>query len=132
MHQAGPGGRLHGVSVLFVDDDAHVVESIGSYLRFSGAHVETALSGDEALQRLAAARVQAVVLDYSMPGMTGIELLSYIRKLPGEAERPTPAILYTALPHLRDAALTAGFSAYLIKPLNPRVLVDEIARLVGI
>jgi CheY-like chemotaxis protein len=126
------GGKLDGISVLFVDDNANVLTAIGQVLRQSGAHVETAQNGGEALSRLAVARAQALVIDYSMPGMTGIELLARIRRMPGEAEHPTPAILYTGVTHLHDAAREAGFSAYLTKPFNPRQLVDEIARLVGV
>jgi two-component system, chemotaxis family, chemotaxis protein CheY len=129
-HDSGTG-QLAGVRVLFVDDNANVLIGIGSYLRHCGALVDTAQSGREALGRVPSARAQILLLDYSMPDMTGVELLANIRQMPGEAERPTPAILYTGLGHLRDTARAAGFSAYLIKPFNPRRLVEEIARLVG-
>jgi CheY-like chemotaxis protein len=90
-------GRLHGVSVLFVDDHEDTREIVGAYLRYSGAHVAIASSGREALAYLAAATVDVLVIDYTMPGMTGIELLNQIREtIPGQDVQPTPAILYTA------------------------------------
>ena len=122
-------GRLRGVHVLFVDDDPDTVEIVAAYLRYSGAFVRTARSGREALTALTATRAEVLIIDYTMPGMTGLELLEHIRKLPGEDDQPTPAILYTAVGHLRDAASAAGFSVYLTKPLDPRVLVDAVARL---
>ena len=123
---------LARVRVLFVDDNPHVIDGIGAVLRHSGAHVETAQSGADALACFAAARAHVLLIDYAMPGMSGTELLLQIRNLPGEAERPTPAILFTGEPHLAGLARASGFTSYLTKPLNPRVLIDEIARLAGV
>jgi two-component system CheB/CheR fusion protein len=116
------------VSVLVVDDNEDVLNLLGSFLRYHGADVATAAGGLEALAHLASSRAHVLVIDYTMPGMTGFELLALIRKLPGEAERPTPAILFTASGGVEDAAHAAGFAAYLVKPLDPHVLVAEIAR----
>jgi CheY-like chemotaxis protein len=120
------------VSVLVVDDNADTRNMLGAYLRHFGALVATTRNGDEALRHLATARVHVLVVDYTMPGMTGFELLQLIRKLPGEAERPTPAILFTAVDGIRAAAQAAGFAAYLVKPLDPRLLVEQIASLAGV
>ena len=122
---------LRGISVLLVDDDADTRTIVGAYLRHGGAHVETAENGREALEFLARARVDVLVIDYTMPGMVGTELLAEIRKLDSqlELERPTPAILYTAFADLRSKAIAAGFAGYLRKPLDLRLLADEIARL---
>jgi CheY-like chemotaxis protein len=120
---------LRGVSVLLVDDDADARAIVGAYLRYGGARVETAGNGREALEFLARARVDVLVIDYTMPGMVGTELLLEIRKLDSQAERPTPALLYTAFADLRSKAIAAGFAGYLRKPLDPRMLADEIARL---
>ena len=106
-----PGGLLSGVSVLLVDDHADTREIVGTYLRYSGSHVELAENGREALDRLTQLRVDVSVIDYTMPGMLGTELLQEIRKLDTEMHRPTPAILYTAYADLRAKALEAGFSA---------------------
>ena len=122
-------GPLRGVHVLFVDDHQDTLEIVSACLRYSGADVRTARSGREALAALMATRAEVLVIDYTMPGMTGLELLGHIRKLPGEIDRPTPAILYTAVGDLRAAAAAAGFNAYLMKPLDPRVLIDAVARL---
>jgi CheY-like chemotaxis protein len=124
-------GRLRGVYVLFVEDDPDTRDIVTDYLRYHGAYVQTARNGWEALASLSGARAEVLVIDYNMPGMTGIELLKHIRALPGENERATPAILFTGSGHLRQAAREAGFSIYLTKPLDPHVLVDEIARLVA-
>lgn len=111
-----------------MDDDTDTLEILSTYLHHHGAHIGTARTGREALRHLIRMRVDVLVIDYTMPGMTGVDLLRQIRTLPGEAERPTPAILCTAVGGMGAAALAAGFSGYLVKPMDPHVLVEEIAR----
>jgi CheY-like chemotaxis protein len=124
-------GRLRGVHVLFVDDNFDTVEIMTTCLRLNGAHVETAASGAEALSLLQTARPHVIVSDLSMPGMTGIEFIQQVRKLPREDEHPTPAIAFTAYSEKREAALAAGFQAYVMKPLDPDLMVAEVVRLLG-
>lgn len=66
-----------------------------------------------------------------MPEMTGIELIRAVRALPGQRERPTPAIAITAQPfhHQRNEALEAGFDAFLVKPIDPLVVVSYVRTL---
>ena len=124
--------RLRAVHVLLVDDDPDSLEIITAYLRYSGALVDTAAGASEALRCLAAVRPDVLIIDYTMPAMTGVQLLERIRQMPSQAERPTPAILYTAFHDLREVALAAGFSVYLKKPLDPGKLLEEVARLAGV
>jgi CheY-like chemotaxis protein len=67
----------------------------------------------------------------SMPGMTGSEFMRHVRGLPGQRERPTPAIALTAFhdPTARRHALENGFQVYLTTPLDPMTVVVEIERL---
>ena len=121
---------LRGVVVLVVEDDEDARYVLTSYLAYFGAHVVEATNGVEALNAMKGVRPDVIVTDMSMPGMDGLELFAEVRKLPGQAERPTPMIACTAFSHLRDAARQAGFQAYFVKPMEPRELVNEIARLV--
>ena len=118
--------RLAGVSVLFVDDNLDSRLIVTSFLEHYGADVTAVASGPEALTALQRRRPDVLVSDISMPGMTGITLLEQVRKLDGQ---PVPAIAYTAFANMKEAALSAGFDSYLIKPLDPTALLDEIARL---
>jgi CheY-like chemotaxis protein len=124
--------RLRAVRVLVVDDGPDSLEIVAAYLRYRGALVDTAANASEAVRCVAAVRPDVLIIDYTMPAMTGVQLLERIRQMPSQAERPTPAILYTAFHDLREVALAAGFSAYLKKPLDPGKLLDEVARLAGV
>lgn len=68
------------ISVLYVEDDDLLRFSIQKYLQYRCFVVETASSGSEALIKLAESRYDAVLSDYEMPGMNGIELLKEVRK----------------------------------------------------
>ena len=119
--------RIAGVSVLFVDDNLDSRLIVTAFLEHYGALVTSVASGPEALAAFQKIRPDVIVSDISMPGMTGIALLEQVRALDS---RRIPAIAYTAFANMKEVALSAGFDSYLIKPLDPTALLDEIARLV--
>ena len=65
-------------SLLIVDDDPYVLESVSSLLQEYGYQVTTCRSGLEALQRLQTSSFDVVLTDIKMPQITGIELLQSI------------------------------------------------------
>ena len=80
------------ISVLYVDDEPSLLEICKEFLEQSGALViDTCLSADEARERLASKRYDAIVSDYQMPVMNGIEFLKYVRMNHGDI----PFILFT-------------------------------------
>ena len=123
--------HLDGIHVLVVDDNEDARKVLEAYLIYVGAKVTTARSGGEALAIVAQVQAHVIVSDVSMPGMTGIEFIREVRKLPGQAERPTPAIAFTAFAERqsRQEALSSGFDVYLVKPVDPLDIAHEIARL---
>jgi DNA-binding response OmpR family regulator len=84
-----------GVRVLVVDDEDYITDLIAVGLRFVGFDVDTAVDGRDALAKIASTRPDLVVLDISMPGIDGIEVLQRIRR-DGVS---TPVVFLTA----RDA-----------------------------
>jgi len=82
---------IHMTTILYIDDEPLVADASVRFLTHSGFEVDKALSGREALEKLRAGRYDAVISDYHMPGMTGIELLKIIRSDIGDI----PFILFT-------------------------------------
>jgi CheY-like chemotaxis protein len=119
---------LDGVRVLLVDDDPSILRAFSLFLACSRARVDKARDATEAFSAYEAQRPDVIVADYAMPGKTGIELLQQVRSQESETSR-TPAILISAIYGLGTAARAAGFDSYLMKPLEPDLLVSEIARL---
>jgi len=67
-----------------------------------------------------------------MPGRDGYDLIRHIRALePGRRHLPVAAVTAYAADSDRRRALSAGFDAYLAKPVEPDVLMKEVARLAG-
>lgn len=81
-------------TVLVVDDNADVRETLGDLLEIEGFSVRRARNGDEALRELRGGRAlpDALLLDVLMPGMTGPELLAALR---GTAAAAVPAVVMT-------------------------------------
>ncbi|MCH0565346.1 MULTISPECIES: response regulator transcription factor [unclassified Streptomyces] len=121
------GGTAGQGAVLVVDDDAAIRRSLERGLRLSGFAVRTAGSGPEALAAVADAPPDVLVLDVSMPGMSGIEVCTRLRG----ADRDLPVLMLSALDETADriAGLQAGGDDYLVKPFALQELVLRLRAL---
>jgi PAS domain S-box-containing protein len=115
------------VSVLVVDDDAIVRDSMGAYLGNRGYSVLKAACGDEGLELFAREQPDIVLLDLRMPGMDGLDVLGHLSR-----EAPdTPVIVISGMGVVGDVveALRRGAWDYLVKPVRDlRVLVSAMER----
>ncbi len=106
--------------IMVVDDEMIVRESLFHWFKKGDHFVETASSGQEALNKLEAAPFDIMFVDIKMPGMDGIALLGKIK-----AEYPeTIVIIITAHGSIESAihAMKLGASDYLLKPFKPELL----------
>lgn len=118
----GPRG-----SILAVDDREENRELLARYLTRGGHRVITAAGGEEALERLAKAAVDVVLLDRRMPGLDGRDVLQRIKG--DERWRATPVIMISGeqdMPGIIEC-IEAGADDYLCKPFNPVLLRARIA-----
>lgn len=117
--------------VLVVDDDADIVRLLQIVLKKSGFSVSTAKNGQEALERLQAEVPDLVVLDVTMPGVTGFEVLEKIKT--GESTRHLPVIMLTAKNNRDEIirAVQSGAKNYVVKPFDSKELVARIMKLLG-
>jgi two-component system phosphate regulon response regulator PhoB len=109
----GPSAR-----VLLVDDDRDIREVVGAMLDAVGLTIESATSAEEALERVRAGSFDLIVLDWNLPGMTGIELCRLIRRDPTLAT--LPVLFLTAHASSRDVveAFASGADDYVVKPFR--------------
>lgn len=115
-------------AILIVDDDADVLEAMTELLQDSGYRVEAASSGRAALDLLDGGfRPDAMVVDYGMPHMTGLDLLDACAQTPGLADIPT---LMTSAHRTGEMPKTHRVS-YLRKPFSLQDLLDRVDRLTG-
>lgn len=103
------------VVVLHVDDDSAIHTLTCEYLarELDNIRVITAMSGDEALELLETTLPDCVILDYNMPGMNGLELLTAIRN---QTQR-LPVFMFTNIRsgEIASTALSIGATAFLQK-----------------
>jgi two-component system, OmpR family, response regulator MprA len=120
-------GTLLGMRVLVVDDEMAVRTSLHRALNLERYDVDLAVDGREALERIAGARYDAVVLDVSMPVLDGLEAC---RRLRAAGDR-TPVLMLTARDSVDDrvAGLDAGADDYLVKPFALRELQARLRAL---
>jgi signal transduction histidine kinase/CheY-like chemotaxis protein len=116
------GGR----AVLLAEDDTATRELLAEALSALGHTVEAAADGPAALAAAATRRFDVAVLDVNLPGIDGVTLARRLR------ERHAPLRIVgcsaEALPAVRDAALAAGFDAFLVKPVSLAALAQAVGR----
>jgi len=119
-----PSPASSSATVLLVDDEAPIRNSLGPYLERSGHRVLLAGDGVEALDLLGAYDVDIVVTDVLMPRMDGRELVRRLRA----GGTWTPIIMLTQLDasYERVSALDDGADDYLSKPFDPAELASRI------
>jgi two-component system response regulator (stage 0 sporulation protein F) len=110
------------MAILIVDDEKDVRESIREVLNGAGYDVVTASSGKEALEFVNTQDVSMMLVDFSMPEMTGEDLLMHLER---EQKRP-PALVITALAPWRMTRLMEAGVGYMRKPLNNVLLLSTI------
>jgi CheY-like chemotaxis protein len=114
-------------TILLVDDDPAVRESITQVLSEEEYLVLPAANGKEAVQTAAAGKVDLVLLDLSLPEMSGWDAFELLT-----SENPLiPVIIITARPNQLFSALAAGVGALMEKPLDFPNLLETIRDLLA-
>ncbi|HUR82600.1 MAG TPA: diguanylate cyclase [Thermoanaerobaculia bacterium] len=119
-------GRAQPLRLLVVDDDPDYRAYVAALTRKSGFWVDAAEDGETGLQRLAIGNYDAVIIDFEMPRLTGLEMIARVRA--DEALRPIYALMLTGREDL-DTKLTAletGFDDFLTKTLSEREIVAKL------
>ena len=111
-------------SILIVDDEPIVRESIRDWLKNAGYEVTTAETGEEALEIMKKQDFGILVLDIRLPGKTGISVLKKVKTL----KPAIKSIIITAYPssELAAEAKELGAIDYMVKPIAP----DDLERLI--
>lgn len=126
---AGPAGTARRVLIV---DDHDLNRTLARELVEGMGH--TVLDADGADAALALARIDPpdlVLMDLSMPGKDGFQALAELRAEPTTATIPVIALTAHAMRGDEQAALAAGFDAYVSKPVDSAALRKEVARLLG-
>jgi two-component system, OmpR family, alkaline phosphatase synthesis response regulator PhoP len=116
--------------ILCVEDHQDTCEMLTFALKPSGYEVVSAQTGEDGLSKVLSESFDAILLDVSLPDISGVELCKQIR----ESEIDIPIIFYSAEAHTDriEEAMKAGAQAYLTKPVAPSEVEKTIAHLLEI
>jgi two-component system OmpR family response regulator len=113
----------HTKTILIVDDEPQIVEIVERYLSDEGFHILRAFDGAEAVRIFDAEKPGLVILDLTMPVMSGLEAFREIR-----ARSDVPVIMLTSRSDEVDriVGLELGADDYITKPFSPREVVARV------
>src|SRR5437764_2328061 len=111
-------------SVLIIDDEAEIRESLQTLLELEGFQVETAESGEDGIAQMADRPCDLVLLDLTLPGRNGMEILSEIRS----HDSRLPVIMITAYGTVENAvrAMQSGAANFVQKPWDNEKLMADV------
>jgi CheY-like chemotaxis protein len=124
-------GTEKGVKIMLVDDSSTNNLLFRDIFEEMGYEVWVEENPERVIMRLRESKPDLVLLDLMLPGMDGLQLLQQIKS--EQDSREIPVIMYTA--HMSDRiqqqAMALGASGYLIKPVSPLKILDEVSRLLA-
>jgi CheY-like chemotaxis protein len=122
---AGPG------RILVVEDNVIAQQVVRHIISRSGYQLDVAATGDEALEMAASTGYGLIIADIQLPGMDGFETVERLRALPGYSGVPVIGLSANDAPDTRNQAERAGFTEFMPKPLDRRVLLESIRCILG-
>lgn len=126
-----PGGLLHGLTVLIVDDNETNIFVLKAFLTaYQPKEILAARCGREALDVLSMRDCDLIFMDIQMPGLDGVMATELIRKSTNERLAQLPVIAVTAACHVfnADNAAAAGMDGYIEKPVTWKLLQTQIVK----
>jgi CheY-like chemotaxis protein len=112
--------------VLIVDDRIDNLEIARATLLFFGVNVDVASNGSDALAKIETVAPNLILLDLSMPQLSGWDLLKKIRENPKTTDIPVIALTAHAMLGDRERVMDAGFDGYISKPFDVTNLIMNI------
>lgn len=111
---------------LVVDDNARAAEVMAAMLQANGWNVDKARDGFEAILCFRARAYDALLLDYQLPGMDGVDVLAWVRR--NVPNKPEVLVVSSECPVFLESRFGGmGVRAILPKPLNARDLIGALS-----
>jgi DNA-binding response OmpR family regulator len=114
------------INILWADDEIELLKPHILFLKEKGYEVQTANSGDDALDLVKEQNFDIVLLDENMPGISGLETLVKIKQI--RQDLPVIMITKSEEEHIMEDAIGSQISDYLIKPVNPNQILLSLKK----
>lgn len=115
--------------ILVIEDNALNLELATELLRSVGHSVVQARTAEEGLRLARSEHPDLILLDVRLPGMDGLAAVRVLKRDGATRRIPTVAMTAQAMKGDEEAALAAGFDAYVTKPIDTRALPQVVTRL---
>ncbi len=121
------------IRALVVDDSQAMRRSIMYALqRLGGVVCVEATDGADGLKKFTQGQFDLVLTDINMPQMDGLKLISHIRQGPSQQDVPIVVITTEGATADRERAMALGASAYLVKPVQAKVVLETVKDLLNL
>lgn len=116
--------------VMLVEDHEDFHEALSLRLRVAGVRVISAYDGFGALCGIVEQKPDLVVLDLGLPDLHGLELMHFLRTIPGKRQTPVLVLTGETDPTVEKRALELGVRRVLFKPVRQRMIVNTVLEMV--
>ena len=114
------------IKILWIDDEIDLLRSHIIFLENKGYDVNTINNGKDAIELLKKNQFDIIFLDENMPGLSGIETLSFIKQI--KASIPVVMITKSEEENIMEEAIGSNIADYLIKPVKPQQILLSIKK----
>ena len=118
-------------TILIADDHDHLRLLVSKTLSGPDYRIIEARDGDEAYSLAMTESPELLILDWMMPGKSGIQVVEALRKDPGFGDVPVIMLTARAQNADRNRAVTLGVHSYLVKPFSPIELMETVEKILG-
>lgn len=115
-------------AILAVDDSPSLRQMVSFTLKSSGFDVVVAVDGQDAIEKLRDREVDLVLTDQNMPNMDGLSLVRHLRSQPRFKALPILILTTESSDEMKQQGRAAGATGWLVKPFDPRKLVEVIRK----
>jgi DNA-binding response OmpR family regulator len=116
-------------SVLVVEDERHIASFLEFVLKRAGYEVAVVYDGEQALATVEAFAPDAMLLDFMLPGLTGLEVLKRLRADPRYASLVIMVLSGRSFGDVPTEVMEAGADEYCTKPIGPSTLLKKLSDL---
>ena len=118
-------------TILAVDDSASIRQMVSFTLKGAGYEVVEAVDGIDALDKAEKNNLALILTDINMPRMDGLDLVKSLRGMPRYKTAPILMLTTECSDVMKAKGRAAGATGWLVKPFNPRQLVQVIHKVIG-
>jgi two-component system chemotaxis response regulator CheY len=121
-------GSRGAAEILIVDDSVTVRQQLRSALEEAGFAVFEASNASQGIDQARGRRFALIIADVNMPGMDGLEMIQAVRRLPDHRTTPIFVLTTESTADVVKRGREAGATAWIVKPFQPRVLLEGITK----